>query len=298
LGLAQRFGFARLKHLANQEKLLSLLTAYTPQHSPEIPIRDTLSRALRAERISQEIEKTLQEVSLLSEESKLQLRQLQDTQEQQQTLLEKYKNEERDIKSRLSGIEREIVTLENEISGLEKQARQSELARQRIGLLDKMQKLLATYKQQLKIRQRGILEDYYNRHLSSLLDSNRLITEVKIDEFFVLQYLDSNGGAVPMNSISAGMKQLAATALLWALKDACGKQLPVIVDTPLGRIDKQHQDNLLNRYYPQAARQVILLPTDSELDERKRQLLAPYIYREYQLHNEDGDKTRIELVKG
>jgi len=92
------------------------------------------------------------------------------------------------------------------------------------------------------------------------------------------------------------MKQLAATALLWALKDACGKQLPVIIDTPLGRIDKQHQDNLLNRYYPKAARQVILLPTDSELDERKRQLLAPYIYREYQLHNDDGNKTRIELM--
>ncbi|MGZ8227675.1 MAG: hypothetical protein ACXWT3_13725, partial [Methylococcaceae bacterium] len=52
----------------------------------------------------------------------------------------------------------------------------------------------------------------------------------------------------------------------------------------------------LNRYYPHAAMQVILLPTDSELDERKRQLLAPYIYREYQLHNEDGNNTHIELM--
>ena len=92
------------------------------------------------------------------------------------------------------------------------------------------------------------------------------------------------------------MKQLSATALLWALKDACGKQLPVIIDTPLGRIDKQHQDNLLTRYYPHAARQVILLPTDSELDERKHRVLEPHIYREFHLHNPDGENTEIELI--
>ncbi|QFY41545.1 hypothetical protein F6R98_01995 [Candidatus Methylospira mobilis] len=40
-------------------------------------------------------------------------------------------------------------------------------------------------------------------------------------------------------------EQLAATALLWALQDVSGRKLPVIFDTPLGRIDRQHQDNLL-----------------------------------------------------
>ncbi len=99
-----------------------------------------------------------------------------------------------------------------------------------------------------------------------------------------------------MSSISAGMKQLAATALLWALKDTCGKQLPVIIDTPLGRIDKRHQENLLTRYYPRAAKQVILLPTDSELDERKRDILAPYIYCEYELKNPDGESTKVRRI--
>ncbi len=66
--------------------------------------------------------------------------------------------------------------------------------------------------------------------------------------------------------------------------------------SPLGRIDKQHQNNLLTRYYPYASRQVILLPTDSELDDRKRHLLAPHIYREFHLHNPDGENTEIELI--
>lgn len=278
------------------KKLSALPAAYTPQHTPETSLRDDLSRALRADSLINDIDKTLQDVRQLSDENQQQLQQLQEMQMRQQEQFLKFKDEERDISHKLSIIERELKPLDEKISELRKQARQSEQGRARIELLDKMQKLLAAYKHQLKERQRGALEIYFNKHLNSLLDSNRLIAETKIDEFFQLHYLDVSGAQVAMSSISAGMKQLAATSLLWALKDACGKQLPVIIDTPLGRIDKQHQDNLLTRYYPHAARQVILLPTDSELDERKHRLLAPHIYREFLLHNPDGENTEIEII--
>lgn len=98
-----------------------------------------------------------------------------------------------------------------------------------------------------------------------------------------------------MASLSAGMKQLAATALLWALKEASGREVPLIVDTPLGRIDRAHQENLLTRYYPTVGRQVIVLPTDSELDEGKYRVLAPHVFREYHLINDEtGMRTQFE----
>lgn len=278
------------------KKLLAATVPYTPPHAPEAPLREVLSRALRAERTINDINKSLEEISQLSEDSKLQLEQLRDKESHKQYELDSLRKQQLDVRHKLDTIKNDLNSLSNEITDCRKQARQSDQGQQRIELLEKMLRLLATYKHQLKHRQRGALENYFNQHLKSLLDSNRLIASVKIDEFFQLQYLDARDNPVPMSSISAGMKQLAATALLWALKDACGKQLPVIIDTPLGRIDKQHQHNLLNKYYPHAAQQVILLPTDSELDERKRQSLAPYIYREYHLHNEEGDNTRAELV--
>jgi len=55
------------------------------------------------------------------------------------------------------------------------------------------------------------------------------------------------------------MKQLMATALLWALSEVSGKQVPVVVDTPLARIDSGHQEAILTHYYPNAADQVIIL---------------------------------------
>nr|VFJ96990.1 MAG: DNA sulfur modification protein DndD [Candidatus Kentron sp. LFY] len=96
-----------------------------------------------------------------------------------------------------------------------------------------------------------------------------------------------------MASLSAGMKQLMATALLWALKEVSGKEVPLVIDTPLARIDRAHQENLLWRYYPKVGQQVIVLPTDSELDAPKHGLLAPRVYREYRLNNPKGDDTQV-----
>lgn len=278
------------------KKLLALLAAYSPQHTPEAVLRDELFRALRADHKINEIDKTLQDTHQLSDENKQQFQLLKEKETRLQEEFLKLKDDEREILHKLSIVDRELKPLDEETTRLRNQARQSEQGRARLDLLENMQKLLDAYKQRLKEQQRGTLEKYFNRHLNSLLDSNRLIAETKIDEFFQLHYLDASGNPVAMSSISAGMKQLSATALLWALKDASGRQVPIIFDSPLGRIDKQHQNNLLTRYYPYASRQVILLPTDSELNERKRHLLAPHIYREFHLHNPDGENTEIELI--
>ena len=46
-----------------------------------------------------------------------------------------------------------------------------------------------------------------------------------------------------------------------------------MIDTPLGRMDHTHRRNLVERYFPQASHQVILLSTDAEVDQTYQQLL-------------------------
>ena len=140
------------------------------------------------------------------------------------------------------------------------------------------------------------MEKSLNLHLHTLLDSNQLISRVGINEDFVITYYNQTDEPIGMGSISAGMKQLAATSLLWALKEVSGRQLPVVIDTPLARIDLRHQHNLLTRYYPEAGNQVIVLPTDSELDEAKQKLLLPHVYKAFELHNPTGEQTEIREV--
>lgn len=71
-----------------------------------------------------------------------------------------------------------------------------------------------------------------------------------------------------------------------------GKQLPVAIDTPLGRLDSSHRNNLLERYFPTASHQVILLSTDTEIARKEIAILREHqaIAREYILEYDSGKR--------
>lgn len=136
------------------------------------------------------------------------------------------------------------------------------------------------------------LEIMLNERFSRII-THQLIGHIAIDDTYVMTFTEKSGRVIGRTSLSSGMKQLAATALLWALKDSAGQDMPVIIDTPLGRIDRENQDHLLLAYYPELSHQVIILPTNAEIDSRKRALLEPRISRHYTIENVSGDAATI-----
>lgn len=87
-------------------------------------------------------------------------------------------------------------------------------------------------------------------------------------ETFDVELIDEKGTVINRKLLSAGEKQIYAIAILEALAKTSGRDLPVIIDTPLGRLDSQHRDKLIHHYFPFASHQVVLLSTDTEVDER------------------------------
>lgn len=85
---------------------------------------------------------------------------------------------------------------------------------------------------------------------------------------FDVELVDEKGSVINRKLLSAGEKQIYAIAILEALAKTSGRDFPVIIDTPLGRLDSQHRDKLINHYFPEASHQVVLLSTDTEVDER------------------------------
>ncbi|MEB3233702.1 MAG: DNA sulfur modification protein DndD [Leptolyngbyaceae bacterium] len=164
----------------------------------------------------------------------------------------------------------------------------------------KVQATLAIYKQRLKLQKLNHLETLITECFLYLLHKSNLVHRVQIDtDSFALYLFDHDGEPVPKHRLSAGEKQLLAIALLWGLARASGRHLPVAIDTPLGRLDSKHRQNLVERYFPQASHQVILLSTDTEIRDHEVGLLREQgaIAREYLLKY-DHNQRCSEVVAG
>lgn len=141
-------------------------------------------------------------------------------------------------------------------------------------------------------RVQGLILECYQ----TLLRKRTLVHGIAIDpERYRMHLHDAEGNEIPPGRLSAGERQLLAVATLWGLARASGRPLPVVVDTPLGRLDGQHREHLITRYFPEASHQMLLLSTDQEIVENYLEQLRPSIGRMYRL--EYDDETRSTWIK-
>lgn len=150
-------------------------------------------------------------------------------------------------------------------------------------LASKMHRALDTYLANLKERKMRDLE-------SNLLSTARLllhkefIRRIEIDrETFEIRVYDDGDDQIMGGLLSMGERQIVGTALLWAIAKTCGRPLPFVIDTPLGRLDGEHLSNLVERFYPFASHQIILLSTDREIGHKESMKLSEYISRSYRI---------------
>ena len=115
-----------------------------------------------------------------------------------------------------------------------------------------------------------------------LIRKDGFLQKVQIDlNSFELLLFDKKDRVIETSQLSAGERQLLAVSILWALARASNKSSPTIIDTPLGRLDSKHRLNLIEKYFPQASHQVILLSTDEEINENYHQKLKNSVSRSY-----------------
>lgn len=126
--------------------------------------------------------------------------------------------------------------------------------------------------------------EYVLESLRTLMRKENLVTEISIDpKSYAIELRGSAGLPLSTDQLSVGERQMLAVALLWGLARAARQPLPIVIDTPLGRLDSSHRGNLIERYFPYASHQVLLLSTDTEITEETRKQLEPYVGRSYHL---------------
>jgi len=142
------------------------------------------------------------------------------------------------------------------------------------------------------------LENFIKECFNFLIRKKEFLEKVKIDiNNFELLLFDKKNRNIETSTLSAGERQLLAVAILWALAKASNKLSPTIIDTPLGRLDSKHRLNLVEKYFPNARHQVILLSTDEEINKNYLNIMKESVSKSY-LINFDPKLNGSVVEKG
>ncbi len=157
--------------------------------------------------------------------------------------------------------------------------------------IPKVQSTLESFRQRVVARHIGALEHAIYESFQHLARKPKLLGSINIaSDTFRMTLLDPEGVVVPFQILSAGERQLLATAILWGLAKVSGRPVPLVIDTPLGRLDSHHRSHIVQRYFPAASHQVVLLSTDEEIIGRYLEMIRPAVGREYLLEFDDNKK--------
>jgi DNA sulfur modification protein DndD len=165
----------------------------------------------------------------------------------------------------------------------------------KIRLVPKVQKVLEEYKARRIDEKVMQLQTAVSECFNILMRKKDVVRKIVIDpiDFSVALY-DRQERSVPKEQLSAGEKQIYAIAMLWALARTSGRALPVIIDTPLARLDSDHRRLLVREYLPKASHQVVVLSTDTEVDQSYFAQLRSKVAHAYRLEFEPDDHgTRV-----
>lgn len=202
----------------------------------------------------------------------------------QNQILGQKRAEMKTLDERASALRNGLEAKEREKRHIEERAQMTAGVRGRLALIGNVQKALDKYLTRLTAMKvetlRQTVTDCFNR----LSRKGDLLHDISINaRTFEVTLSDKTGHTIPREELSAGEKQILAISILWGLAQTSGRPLPVIIDTPLGRLDSDHRMNLIRNYFPHAAHQVILLSTDTEVDKPLFLELKPYVSHCYHL---------------
>lgn len=176
------------------------------------------------------------------------------------------------------------LTAERTLDKLTRAQNDAKAADGRATLAQRVGTALEQYEERLLEQKLVQLQRAFVSRFNHLSRKDDFIADARIDRAtFETMLIDHSGREIPKSSLSAGEKQVYAIAMLWALARTSGRPLPMIIDTPLARLDLDHRTALVERYFPEASHQVIVLSTDTEIDDALLGKLGGSVSHAYRL---------------
>jgi DNA sulfur modification protein DndD len=134
--------------------------------------------------------------------------------------------------------------------------------------------------------------------LNSDQNQSKFIENVKVTilasgQGMKITLFDQDDNEIRKEGLSSGERQIYISCLIKAILKESIKNLPIFIDTPLGRLDEEHRDSITKKYYPTLSEQVVLFSTNSEITPKRYKEISGYVSKSYLLFN-DGVNTSLK----
>lgn len=141
------------------------------------------------------------------------------------------------------------------------------------------------------------IENHISSIFQRLTNNPQLYKGVEIDDSFEIKVKRFDGTILPTYrySPSAGASQIVAISMIAGLSRYTTRDAPIVIDTPLGRLDAVHRENLIE-FYSEIGKQVIILYQPRELDNKDMVLFNNSIASEWVIESDPANPA-LSVIK-
>jgi DNA sulfur modification protein DndD len=197
------------------------------------------------------------------------------------------------METKISLEEKNIAMKDQELTKKIKEQSKFEYVTLVLGFLEASIRQAEQIKNEIMHEVREKIQEKTKQQFLSLIWNPQAFKDVIIDEEYnisVIHLSDREG----IGTLSAGQRQVLALSFMAALKQVSGFDIPIVIDTPLGRISKEPKNNIAKKLpnYLKGS-QVTMLVTEEEYTPEVRDLLRERVGREYQIILENPSSAKV-----
>lgn len=143
------------------------------------------------------------------------------------------------------------------------------------------------------------IEDLYPKYVTRLGDEmtsvykqlahKTLMKKIEIARDCTVKLLGDKGHDIRTMDSSAGEEQIFALSLIAAIAKVSGTKVPIVMDTPLARLDTDHRSNVLRYFAAHAGEQVIFLSQPDEVNGDYLRVIRDRVCKAYHIEFEELD---------
>ncbi|WP_136591483.1 AAA family ATPase [Salinigranum halophilum] len=199
-------------------------------------------------------------------------------------LTERLNQKEEQVKAATERVEKELA----------KDSRCAEQMRE-VDLYRRAEEALREMKQDLMAQVRREIADGLNTYFNELTWKDETYTLGLGSDFSI--NIEGPEGVRQVERLSAGEKELLALSFIAALTDVSGFDAPILIDTPVGRIDQEHRATIASKLPGYLdGHQLTFLFTDSEYDDVVHAGLESRLANKYRLENDNRTTTAVSEI--